>query len=543
MLNLPIAILTILSCIAKVGGNGFATISNTGPDYTCLLYAGEAKDETILTAIFREPVDGQGLQVHAKIYDDIEEAHASSTNDLIKKYCPMQHEGDLSDSLVRAFFNSSEYNQYLCSKYEKDSKQFFNHLSTHHPSVVALSTENRLYQLFPNECEPIIEILNGTRIVMDRETYALIGKYVHLFKSKYFEVTNEDSLIKRLIVKFKWSPWQSINDTIAVPPAYFEEWYDNTDPNYLNSAEFILATLMQISSPARFINDCRLDNTGKRETSSMNPIIEEGFVYSLVPPFSYNKLFYQYVLIESDTREPDSDDLISTYFNFLTDNGRLWKTFDDIKKLPVLEFDQRYIYTSDKKRIFDLQMYRRRVELVVRPFLLDSNQRAKDVNKLAVVIVPRIESLFDNMDYRFNREIVEEYILNFIIVLENLHKEELVSNISDLLFNHFTHLKNFTFRNLMEYAEEVVGQPLKHEHHRTFINPTDKDAMEEVVGEWKGKVLIYGIPWEGNSYPGIEYLTESEKATIARSAAACSTLGESQNPQINTEYLMRFKVY
>ena len=67
--------------------------------------------------------------------------------------------------------------------------------------------------------------------------------------------------------------------------------------------------------------------------------------------------------------------------------------------------------------------------------------------------------------------------------------------------------------------------------------------MEEIVGEWYGMVLVFGVPWKGNSYPGNEYWSGSQDGTITRSATACSTLGEAQNPQINPWFLERFQVY
>lgn len=305
--------------------------------------------------------------------------------------------------------------------------------------------------------------------------------------------------------------------------------------------EIFLSTLLHISSPTPFVNDCRLDNKGENEIDPMKPIIQEGFVYSFVPPILQTEIFLKYVLVKPETEKPSPDNTIEwMFFNYLTNYGAWWRTFPEIYQLNSDEFNSQYRFVSNG--IFDLDAYYRRLDLVTRPFLLDSNERAKSLDKMAVIIVPKLEVFLEGEDH-INKLILMDYVYNFIQTLEDLAIQGLVNNISDVLFNNFTDFPNEKFEWLKEGLEKKYGGPLRHAYHRTFINPTDKDAMEEIVGEWYGMVLVFGVPWKGNSYPGNEYWSGSQDGTITRSATACSTLGEAQNPQINPWFLERFQVY
>lgn len=197
--------------VLRVGANGFRTIANTEPNRSCLLYGSKTKEGALLAALFEEPLEGGSLQVHAKLYSNNDEAYSSVYNDLVTKYCYLEHRGSLNEDIAKVLFDPAVYDQNKCLQFMDMSKLFFKHLSArvsnNHGGVVPIS--NRLDLLFPDDCKSIVKILDGTRIVMHRAAYAMIAKYVQLQNAKPgSQETTVEAFIEHLItnvpLEFNW---------------------------------------------------------------------------------------------------------------------------------------------------------------------------------------------------------------------------------------------------------------------------------------------------------------------------------------------------
>ncbi len=212
---------------------------------------------------------------------------------------------------------------------------------------------------------------------------------------------------------------------------------------------------------------------------------------------------------------------------------RIWSKFYGVPYFPLAA--KGAIRGGLNKEIF-----KKRMRMVIEPFLIEANNRAAAKNKKAYVIATGL-GLSAWLVAQEQKDILMQV---YAEVLTN----RTFSNISDLHFPHFTLKGSYNptqrdpaqstqeYRDLLTktvYSGMKHGVPFTINGNHIMIHYDLRDAAEELTGDDAGKLLIAQYAWDGNAYPGNEYWEGSLAASGDPAAACCSMIPELQNPLIN----------
>jgi hypothetical protein len=328
--------------------------------------------------------------------------------------------------------------------------------------------------------------------------------------------------------------------------------------NYLSYDEMALSAFIGISSPTYFINKGDREN---KSTPGENDTFElEGIYVGVVGPRheAYGLMEAKYTIIRLDNNiinkqyglnlaiyglDPvlyDEKNPLTMWNKLFTTkefpNGLTFPTFQEAQN-AVTNGSNRFILIDNGQSFFDTFVYKERMRLVIELFLFEANERAQKKNTKAYVhvvglglgawaITPMGTKLTD-IETPLMLEVYAETIQNY-----NL------SHISDINFSYFPALFN-KLKNPKIGTDITNGQELNGiKIHFSKRNPADK-----LTGDDAGKLLVAMYPWDSNAYPGNEYWVGLIAATGDPAAAACSTIGELQNPEINNKIAGIYTVY
>ena len=285
--------------------------------------------------------------------------------------------------------------------------------------------------------------------------------------------------------------------------------------DYLSYDEMAVAALVGISSPTYFINNGARDN---RAIAGVAGSYEREGVYVGLVGARFEKpehMEWQHIIItpEQNTKE-NGYSLTSSSKGLLG----LWSKLYG-EKFPT--FSQAQADRSGKYVLlnngfyFNTSVYKKRIRLVLEPFLVEAHNRALLQNKKAYVHTVGLGLGVWQIDKR-----QKEYMLD---VYAQIMKENDLSYISDIDFSWFGQVAE---RSKGELAQAGVRNGIT--IHFSQRNPADK-----LTGENFGKLLVACYAWDGNAYPGNEYWAGMLTASGDPAAACCSTIPELQNLKIN----------
>lgn len=161
---------------------------------------------------------------------------------------------------------------------------------------------------------------------------------------------------------------------------------------------------------------------------------------------------------------------------------------------------------------FDLLVYKKRMQMVIEPFLADANQRAKDQNRSAHC---RVVGLGLGVWAKDSVQQTKAMLVAYKEVMER----NAFDNIAGVDFTYFG--------KSTADAALTAGQKIRN----TTIYMTNTNPAAPLQDP--NQLLVAMYAWDGGSYPGNEYWIGSLSASGDPAAACCSTIPELQNPLIN----------
>jgi hypothetical protein len=285
--------------------------------------------------------------------------------------------------------------------------------------------------------------------------------------------------------------------------------------DYLSYDEMALAALIGISSPTYFINDGARDN---RAVLSAEGSFERDGVYAGLVGARFEKP--EYMEWEHMIITPEQNTQANGY-GLTSSNQGLLALWADLygEKFPTFAEAQsdrsgKYVVLSNGF-YFNTSVYKKRIRLVIEPFLVDASKRALLQNTTAYVHAVGLGLGVWQIDNRQASLMIDVYT--------QVLKENDLSGIDDIDFSWFGGVANAS-KNAIIQEGARTGITI----HFSKRNPADKLTSVDA-----NKLLVAMYAWDGNAYPGNEYWAGMLTASGDPAAACCSTIAELQNPKIN----------
>jgi hypothetical protein len=306
--------------------------------------------------------------------------------------------------------------------------------------------------------------------------------------------------------------------------------------DYITYDEMAISALLSVSVPTYFINNGNRENKGKISTD--NNYEKDGvYVGSVGARFERPELMeYRYMIVSKDQNisengygssasNPDKKKLLQVWAKFYEEK----QINDDYYFLTFTEANPetnttRYFKIKDDTYL-DKNIYKKRMRMVIEPFLIDANNRLelfKSQGKTSVYV--HAVGLGLGV-WAVNEEVQGQIIVD---VYTDVFNAISLSDISVVDFSWFPD------------GIQVNEKHYEKNPNIKFIiskrNPADKLTDET-------QLLVAQYAWDGNSYPGNEYWNNCLNCSGDPAAACCSLISELQNPEINPSFCQPDKFY
>ncbi|HLJ31025.1 MAG TPA: DUF4804 domain-containing protein [Candidatus Babeliales bacterium] len=290
--------------------------------------------------------------------------------------------------------------------------------------------------------------------------------------------------------------------------------------NYLSYDEMKIAALIGLSGLTLFINDGDRSNNGVEGEFEQKFFQHEGLYVGLVGARfeKPHKMEWQDIIItkEQNTKENGyglhycKNGLIGLWADVY---GCKFPTYEEAKDHPdkYIQLDQKY---------FNIEVYKKRIELVITPFLREANLRGEQQNKKAYVHAVGLGT----GTWAIHKKIQETAM---ITVYEEIIKKYHFPHISDIHFSWFGEAT----QSFAKPDETIIWKDKK--KHKLLIQFSQRNPASKLVGTNDGKLLVACYPWDSNAYPGNEYWIYSRTTSGNPAAACCSNIAILQNILIN----------
>lgn len=291
--------------------------------------------------------------------------------------------------------------------------------------------------------------------------------------------------------------------------------------DYLSYDEIQIAALLGVSVPTYFINDG--DRNNQAQPAAAGTFEETGIYTGLVGArFERpNRMEWQHMIVTKEQNTSangygiefsgagigETQSLLSLWSQLY---GESFPTFQEAQA----DTSGRYIPIRTGNYL-DSVVYKKRMKMVIEPFLIDANDRgAREGKKVYCHAVGLGLGVW---------QVVGSQAKFMLEVYADILKTNNFANISDIDFSWFPsayHSCGGVSNGGMLGAVKI---------HFSRRNPAALLTRED-----KGKLLIAMYAWDGNAYPGNEYWDGQLNASGDPAAACCSTIPELQNPLINS---------
>jgi hypothetical protein len=292
--------------------------------------------------------------------------------------------------------------------------------------------------------------------------------------------------------------------------------------DYLSYDEMKVAALIGLAGPTIFINDGGRSNNGIEGEFEQNFFQHEGIYVGLVGARFERPGYmeWQDIIItkEQNTKE-NGYGLQQCNKGLLT----LWSDFYACKfpTYQEAQHDSRKYIALDHK-YFNMEVYKKRIEFVVKPFLQEANHQGEEQNKKVYVHAVGLGTGV----WAIHKKIQEKAIIE---VYKKIIKKNHFACISDIDFSWFG---QESIKSFVKSDDEILTWKDK-KNHSISIHFSQRNPASKLIGINHNKLLVACYPWDGNAYPGNEYWTYSLTSSGDPAAACCSYIAILQNILIN----------
>jgi len=304
--------------------------------------------------------------------------------------------------------------------------------------------------------------------------------------------------------------------------------------NLMSYDEMLFSALVMVSSPTLFFNNGNRNNRGKMSES--NDFEREGVYIGCVGPRlekpGYMEWKHMVITEEQNTSEngygehADQDKLQTKILN-------LWAEFYDLPNKSFFSWDEAkdnfnpkqdrffaFNYEPQKLAYFDKVVYKKRMQMILEPFIIDADFRGEEKNKDVFCHFVGL-GMGVWTPNGLPKHVQQDVFVDLVIELIKKHNLTRVVNVDFSWFSNYTG----GVRN-----EDVV---LSKNNTKCKVTFSRRNPADKLTGENAGKLVVAMYAWDGNAYPGNEYWNGSLDASGDPAAACCSTISELQNPDIN----------
>lgn len=404
---------------------------------------------------------------------------------------------------------------------------------------------NRICMVVRSEkiAEEVVEHAKKTRPILHRKTMNLIESFLEhkknsgttIEKKLYAQMTPTafiDRLLRNrpLVFMCDWDEYHLRDGTGGIGGfekiGTSEEKEPLTLANYLSYDEIQISALIGVSVPTHFIND------GSRHNCSVpqdpNDFESKGIYVGLVGARFEKEGFmeWQHMIVtkEQNTgkngygKKSDRSSLLNQWAKFY--GLEYFPTFEEVMQ----DHSGQYIaYCEDE--YLNKEVYKKRLRMVIEPFLLDANQRGIEAGKKVYVHTVGLGLGVWKIPSPDAKTIQGELMIE---VYRDIISECKLEAISDITMSHFP--RDSVSQGILEDGKEYTER-----ENKVKIHFSNREPATKLVGEDEGKLLVASYAWDGNSYPGNEYWLGPHQMNASGdpAAASCSMISELQNPEIN----------
>jgi len=386
---------------------------------------------------------------------------------------------------------------------------------------------------------------NTTRPLVDVKVLKLIdGFLVHKknygsdIEKKVYTTMNRDAFIDRLLTKRPIMFMTEADSYILCTGKHGSGGFETigTDKekvplilqDYLSYAEMQIAALFGVSTPTYFINNGSRTNTAVIGVTGM---YQETGVYTGLVGARFEKpglMEWQQVVVTKEQNTVENG--YGKHQQKSNPKAQLLGLWAHLYGVPLLTYDQVVHDASGRfralpgGRYFDTKIYKERMKLVLKPFLIDANDRGAQEGKNVYCHIVGLGLGVWQID-----AVQVKYFLDACNELLGQRSSPYIKSlpyISDVDFSWFPD-------NYQEIGGIKNGGHITRNRQSIAVHFSKRNPADKLQGADADKLLVAMYAWDGNAYPGNEYWDGQLSASGDPAAACCSTIAELQNPLIN----------